>query len=131
MQPFHETSHNDILMDADRLRNNNAQKRIIISQITDILQSIKEEIRDAYRGGLHEIDINLPITFSIPNTSNADAQRIIWGSILDSLTRKNYRVRLYPNDTKCILHITWLSREDESEIEYQTKLIARATRSSE
>lgn len=121
---------NNILVDADRLRNNNSSKQMLMAQITDILRSIKEEIRDAFKSGLHEIRVGLPITFALPNMSNADAQRMVWGSVIDALIKKNYRVRLYPKNDKCTLHITWLSNADESEIEHQNKLIANAMQAS-
>ena len=117
----------DSLIHANKLRNNNIQKRYLKEVITDVIKRIGQELILAHREGSHHIITNIPITFSIPNMSNRDSQRYIWAAIIDELMSKSYRVWISPSKNSCRLKITWINIEDESVIKYQTALIAKHT----
>jgi hypothetical protein len=120
---------NDALINANKLRNNNLQKRQIKEVITDIIRRISQELILAHREGSHYIITSIPITFSISNMSNRDSQRCIWSNVIGELKKKSYRVVISPTKDTCRIKITWMSIGDETEVEYQTNLIAKHTQS--
>lgn len=120
---------NDSLVSANSLRNNNLQKRNLKEVITDIIRRMNQELIAAHREGCHHIITNIPITFNIPNMSNKDSQRYIWASVIDELKSKDYRIWISPGKDTCKIKITWMSPEDETEIKYQTQLIAKHSHS--
>ena len=117
----------DALITANSLRNNNLQKRNLKEVITDIIKRISQELIIAHREGIHHIITTMPITFSIPNMSNKDSQRYIYASVIDELIAKDYRIWISPGKDTCQIKITWMSPDDESEIKYQTQIIAKHT----
>lgn len=117
----------DALIHANNLRNNNLQKRQLKEVITDIIRGINQELIIAHREGKHHIITSIPITFSIPNLSNKDSQRYIWSSIIEELKSKSYRIWISPSKDTCRVKITWMSSEDETEVDYQMNLIAKHT----
>lgn len=119
---------NDVIISANCLRNNNLQKRFIKDLLTDILRRINHELLIAHKEGKHNIITSIPITYTIPNMSNKDSQRVIWSNIIDVLNSKNYRTWISPNKDVCRMKITWISSEDEVDIKYQTNLIAKHTK---
>ena len=117
----------DALITANSLRNNNLQKRNLKEVITDIIKRISQELIISHREGSHHIITTMPITFSIPNMSNKDSQRYIYASVIDELIAKDYRIWISPGKDTCQIKITWMSPDDESEIKYQTQIIAKHT----
>jgi hypothetical protein len=59
--------------------------------------------------------------------TNTDSQRYIYASIIDELIAKDYRIWILPGKDSCKIKITWMSPDDESEVKYQTQLIAKHT----
>lgn len=116
---------NDVISDANTLRNNNIQKRQIKEISSEILRKINDEIMLAHRDGQHFIITEIPIIFDISNMSNKDAQRRVWSNIIEVLKSKNYRVWINPNTNACRLKITWLSVDEENTINSQTSLLAK------
>ena len=119
----------DSLIHANNLRNNNLQKRQLKEVIMNIIRRINQELITAHREGKHNIITSIPITFSISNMSNKDSQRYIWANVIDELKHKSYRVWISPAKDTCRVKITWMSPEDETEIKYQTQLIAKHSHS--
>jgi hypothetical protein len=117
----------DALINATNLRNNNLQQRNLKEVITEIIKRISQELISAHRDGNHHIITTMPITFSIPNMSNSDSQRYIYASVIDELISKDYRIWIAPGKNACRIKITWMSPEDETEMKYQTQLIAKHT----
>lgn len=112
------------LEDANKLRERSLQNRILNGLVHDILKGIKEDIQMAHKAGAHEVVAKLPILYDIPCVSNKNAQRIVWSGVIEALARKNYHMKLFPGDSECVLHVTWLKEEDLEMIEAQNKLIA-------
>jgi hypothetical protein len=115
----------DALVPAHSLRNNNLQRRSLKESVTEIIKRISQELITSHREGSHSIITTIPITFSIPNMSNKDSQRVIWAKVIEELIAKNYRVWISPAQNLCKLKITWMSPEDETEIACQMQLIAK------
>ena len=120
----------DLIEDADRLRYNSIQKSIINDYIMSILRNISDNIKDAYRCGMHDIDIKLPILFVVEHMANSDSQRAVISGVLDVLLRKKYKVELNLSKTECQMKISWMRKEDLDVIEAQNKMIASCLRSS-
>lgn len=118
----------DALIHANKLRNNNLQKRQLKEVITDIIRRINQELIVAHKEGKHDIITNIPITFNISNMTNKDSQRIVWSNIIEELKSKSYRIWIYPDKDICSVKITWMSEEDELEVESQLKLIIKHTK---
>jgi hypothetical protein len=121
------TISEDALVHASKLRNNNLQKRNLKEVITDVLRQVSHELVIAHREGRHDIITSMPITFSISNMSNADAQRVIYASVIEALITKDFRVWINPSKDNCQLKITWMSPDDEAEMKHQMQIIARHT----
>jgi hypothetical protein len=121
------TISEDALVHASKLRNNNLQKRNLKEVITDIVRQISHELTIAHREGKHDTTTSMPITFGISNMSNADAQRVIYASVIEELLTKDFRVWIHPAKDNCRLKITWMSPADEAEMKHQMNLIAKHT----
>lgn len=125
MNPDKIEINKDALVPANNLRNNSLQKRSLREAATEIIKRISQELITAHREGLHDIITEIPITFSIPNMSNKDSQRVIWSKVIDELKLKKYRVWISPAKDTCRLKITWMSPDDETEVKYQMQIIAK------
>ncbi len=110
---------------ASALKKNPAQMNLIKKEVSIILNHLDTELKIARDAGKHNVVVTLPITFDIPNMSNADSQRIIYAKILGSLIDREFvpEIDLRPNTS--ILSITWLSSEELKEMDVQTALIAK------
>lgn len=117
----------DALVPASNLRNNNLQKRNLKEVITDILKRINDELLTSHKEGQHHVITTMPITFNIASMSNKDSQRYIYSTVIDELITKGYRVWICPSKDGCKIKITWMSQTDETELRYQTQLIATHT----
>jgi hypothetical protein len=116
------------LIHAQKLKNNNLQRRHLKEIITEIIKRISQELILAHREGKHDIITNVPTTYDIPNMSNSDSQRFIWASIIEELILKEYRVWISPGKDLCRMKITWMSPDDETEVKHQMNLIIKNTK---
>lgn len=114
---------------ASSLKSNESQKRAIMKEVTSILGQMDDEINLSRerRDPRHSIGIRVPITFDIPYMSNKDAQRNVYYKILTSLLEREFIVKIQLEENESIFHVTWLSEDDEKEIELQNALIAKHT----
>jgi hypothetical protein len=118
----------DIVVDANKLRHSNIQKKSLKENITSILRKVNDELVISHREGSYRIITTMPIVFDIPNMSNKVGQRIIWYHVIRHLIEKNYRVDIHPSKDFCKLQITWITKEDEEMITQQTNIIAKHTK---
>lgn len=120
----------NILVDANKLRHSNLQKKLIHDNIKEILKKINDELLISHKESQYYIITNIPAIFNIPNLNNKISQRIIWASIINYLEYKNYIVLINPQAQTCRLKISWISREDSKVINSQTTLLASRTSTS-
>jgi hypothetical protein len=113
---------------ASQLKSSESQRRAVNKEVSSILAHIDEKFKSADIEGVHNVTVSVPIIFSIPNMSNADAQRNIYYKILTSLIDREFEVVIELTDDKSKFHITWLSDEEMKEIELQNALIAKHSR---
>ena len=112
---------------ASKLKNNESQKSAINKEANDILGHIDDALKIAHEQGKHKISIPIPIQFSIPYMSNADSQRSIYYKVITSLISRDFNTQIELLDNASILHIKWLSEDEETEIEEQNNLIAKCS----
>lgn len=117
----------DIVINANKLRHSNIQKKALKENIVQILKKINDELVVAHREGNYSIITTMPTVFDVPNMSNKVSQRIIWYHSIQHLLVQNYRVAINPTKDFCKLKITWITKEDEEMISRQTKTIAEIT----
>lgn len=110
---------------ADTLKSNPNKLKLISKELNVILSHIDEEIKSAYDQDKTKLTVTLPITFAIANMSNTSAQRIIYYKILESLLARNYIVKIHMATEQTLLFITWLSEDEEKDIDLQNILIAK------
>jgi hypothetical protein len=110
---------------AENLKSNESQKKSLTKEVTGILGRIDDELKVGHEQGKHCITSALPITFSIPYMSNADAQRIIYYRVLVSLLDRGFHVKANLKESSTVFVITWLSNDELQEVELQTALLAK------
>lgn len=116
---------------ASDLKSNEEQKRCIEKEVSSILAYIDDELREMREKkqlqskARHSAAITVPITFSIPYMSNADAQRCVYYKILISLIDRGFHVSIELEEDKSTFKITWFSEEELREIELQNALLAK------
>ena len=110
---------------AENLKSNESQKKSLAKEVTGILGRIDDELKVGHEQGKHRINSALPITFSIPYMSNADAQRIIYYRVLTSLLERGFHVKTCLKESSTVFIITWLSNDELQEVELQTALLAK------
>lgn len=118
----------DIVIDANKLRHSNIQKKALRDNIVEILRKINDELIVSHREGSYSIITTMPIIFDVPNMVNKASQRIVWYHVIKSLLDKNYRININPSKDFCRLQITWITPEDEQLISLQTNVIAQHTK---
>ncbi len=113
---------------ASSLKKNSAQLALIKKEVNIILAHLDTELKIARDAGKHNVVITLPITFDIPNMSNADSQRIIYAKIIGSLIDREFIPEIELRQDASILRINWLSADELREMDIQTALIAKYTK---
>lgn len=113
----------DIIVDATLFKNNSTQKRYIDDYLKEIMISINIELKQAHRDGNYYIITEIPFIFDIPNMKNNTAQRIVWARTLEILKNKNFDVKIDSSQNKCRLKISWLDREQRSNIERENRIL--------
>jgi hypothetical protein len=111
---------------ANKLKDNEMQKKAIAKETKTILGYLDDQLKIAHENGKHEVIIDLPISFSIPNMKNADAQRKIYYYVLCSLLDRgfeNVKIRLKRDTT--LFHIKFMSDEELNEMREQNALLAK------
>ena len=116
-----------LLVDANTLKNNNAQRRRIDEYIYEIILQVNKELKDARRDGKHYIITEIPFIFDIPNVTQEDASRMIWAGTLEILKNKNYDVKINHNNNSCRLKISWLAPEEQRIIQSQIQFLKQNT----
>lgn len=113
-----------IIMHVNQLKNNSLRDRAISKYVTDIAKSVMEELRTANRIGYSVVSVHIPTVFSVPNTTNAEAQRIIWSSVIEGFERKGFGVSIDIKPDSCELTVALQDQDDVDLIATQHRIIA-------
>ena len=115
-------------LNANHLKNNESQNRIIKNEISDLLTFIDEEIITHRQSNPRPpAIISLPILFNIPNMSNAEAQKRIYCGIITSLKNRNFKPLFNIKPNSILLKVSWLSAEEMDELVKMDTLLAHHT----
>lgn len=90
------------------------------------IREMEAKIKEAHRGKQRSIRYDMVTNFEIPNMSNKDAQRHIFGTIIEQLETNDYSVKFTHNKKECYFVISWLSQQDKDEAERHELLIRKA-----
>ena len=110
---------------ADILKLNPNKIKAINKEVTNILVMIDNEIKSAYDRDECRVNVSVPITITIPYMSNKNAQRVVYSKILDSLLERGFIVKISLTKDLSVFHITWLSDDEQKEIDLQNALLAK------
>jgi len=112
---------------AGSLKHNKSQKLQVKKEVTAILGYIDDELRKAHDSGKTEVNLTIPINFSIPYMKNYDAQRKIYYKLLQSLIERDFIPKLDLRKDATLLHVRWWSDEEVQEINLENALIAKCS----
>ena len=110
---------------AKSLNRNEAQKTWIKSYTKEILASIDDDLRNAHEAGKKCTSVTLPITFSIPNMENREAQREIYSGVIIDLVNRGFHPKISITREVTALLITWLSPKTIEEVNEQTRILSQ------
>ena len=118
----------NLLIDANKLKNNNIQKQFIEDYLCNIIKEINSEIKLAKDRGEYSTVVDLPVIFDIPNMQNSIAQVHIWSKTIEILKKKNFRVLVDRSKNQvCRFKIIWLEKIEEEELKRKINLIDSCT----
>ncbi len=110
---------------AEVLKLNPNKIKAIAREVSNILAQIDDEIKSAYDRDECKVNVSVPITISIPYMSNKNAQRAVYYKILESLIDRGFIVKVSLSKDQSVFHITWLSDDEQKEINLQNALLAK------
>lgn len=113
---------------ASVLKNNDLQKKAVMKEVNTIISRADSDIKIAHEQGKHNVLITVPVLFQIPYMSVRDAQRIIYYKILQSLLSREFDVKISIRSDVCLFDVTWISSEEQHEIDLQNALLAQYTK---
>lgn len=113
---------------AEQLSKTGARGKDIDSIVKDRLQVIDRElVNHTTTWGVNLYQHALPTTFNIPGLNKANAQRLVYSSILKDLIgrfgSKYVRLEISDKPEKTTLYIAWVTDVDKNEIDAMTSLI--------
>lgn len=112
---------------AEVLKTNPNKLKVVMKEVSAILGRIDEEIKAAYDRDECKVNVSVPITFAIPYMSNKNAQRSVYYKLLESLTDRGFIVKIFLSTDQTVFFITWLSEDEQKDIEQQNALLAKYT----
>lgn len=110
---------------ADVLKTNPNKLKVVMKEVNAILGRIDDEIKSAYDRDECKVSVSVPITFAIPYMSNKNAQRAVYYKLLESLMDRGFIVKIYLSNDQTVFFITWLSDDEQKDIEQQNALLAK------
>lgn len=124
-------SKGGLLVSAENLRKRSKGCGYIEEHIIDIIQDLNGEIDEAVERSEHHAEIPLPTLFDVPTMSNADAQKRIYGVLLELCLESKYIPKLLfynsskSESQKVKLQVRWKTKTDEEEDKYIHSLIQK------
>jgi Ni,Fe-hydrogenase III component G len=115
---------NNILRDANTLRQTVSQKRQIDEAVREVLSHLNTVITQEHELGNGHVKYKLPMQFDIDGMTFSKMQQNVWCRIIIALEEKNYKVKIYPAETECILYVKWESDDEKIETANQLKILA-------
>ncbi len=110
---------------ADILKTNPNKLKSVMKEVSAILGRIDDEIKAAYDRDENKVSVSVPITFAIPYMSNKNAQRAVYYKLLESLMDRGFIVKIFLSNDQTVFYITWLSEDEQKDIDAQNTLLAK------
>jgi len=117
----------NILKDANSLRQTILQKKQIKASVKEVLTHLDQVIVQAHELGNGYVENRLPMQFNIDGMSFSKMQQFVWCEVIKALKNKNYKVAIEPLETECKIYIQWESDDDKEESKKQIKMLAEHT----
>ena len=96
-----------------------------MTSIKEILETIDEDIRKAYKNEQRSVSVPVPTLFNFPDVTNAEAQREIYYRILVSLLDRHFDAKIKLGTSATVIHIKWRTDEEQNDIDIKNNLIAQ------
>ena len=109
---------------AGQLSKTGARGKDIDTIVREHLQIIDDKLLRAERTwGRNVVTYDLPSNLGLPGLDKRDAQRIIYSSIVKSLQKRGFEVRILLETEQTVLYIAWVTELNVEEIEAMNRLI--------
>jgi len=116
--------------DAKTMRIMTINRQEIKDHIDSILNVINEELRLQENTTKTSIIHYLKTTFSIPGLKEAEAQNLIYSSVIRELAGKGYKCEINPyanSGKRTPLMISWSDSQDQDQHKHNASLLAKYT----
>lgn len=110
---------------ASGLSKSGARGHDIETFVRDQLAVIDEKLQRHERSwGRNVLKYDLPISFSLPGLAKADAQLVIYSSIIQSLEKRGFETRILIEQDLVQLAIAWETVFSEGEVDAMTRVVS-------
>lgn len=119
---------------AEALGRTGSKGREIGDTVREQLRIIDERLtRHDKTWGRNVVLYDLPVAFTFPGLSKANAQRLIYSGVIRSLEERGFEVRivLEPEPERSTLAVMWVTDVDKAEIEAMSAVVKKARISRE
>jgi len=132
----HGSHHNDnrkktLITPASHLRRKAKGLGYIEELILDIMNDLESEVLEAIERRQTSADVDVPTTFDIPTMTNKQAQKRIYGTLIEALLDAEYTPKfIFMNGRRAEkqmvkLVVTWMTKSDKEEDQYIHELIQK------
>lgn len=109
---------------ASQLSKSGARGKDLDAVVREHLQIIDDKLLRADRTwGRNVVTHDLPITLALPGLDKKDAQRIVYSTILRSLDKRGFEVKILLEHDRTTVYIAWMTDLDIDEVEAMNALI--------
>ncbi len=97
--------------------------------IDNLIKTIDSAILSQHDAGFNSVTYDLPVTFSVGNMSNKDAQIYVYSELLETYQgQKGFEVSLELLKEKTVMKLSWVNGMDDAERNRRVEYIARYTK---
>ncbi|QJX71561.1 hypothetical protein F-S17_0308 [Faustovirus] len=97
--------------------------------IDNLIKTIDSAVLSQHDAGFNSVTYDLPVTFSVGNMSNKDAQIYVYSELLDIYQgQKGFEVTFELSKEKTEMRLSWINGMDEAERTRRVEYIARHTK---
>ena len=109
---------------ADQIQQTCAGAQVIEQQISTILKTFQSEIIEASKNGYTQVVVAVPTNFNIVGMDNKTAQTIVYHSLIETVEKKGFKVRLSLKSSAVTYCIKWDITKKHSGLNNMRNIIA-------